>query len=192
MLKKWYVLVSIAIAVSVIAVLSISAEESLIPSWIKSTAGFWVNGQISDKEFVSALQWLIDNGILTVSQKDPELDQLEQKMQKRILEGFLEDDKNRENPPPVEVGYSCQDHFGDVDNPKDYGWRAYYMTVQNFDDIPHDVVIEVLDISQGGNIISSSKHELSLQPHEIKNGTDVIDLTAFSNYECNVKLFNIK
>ena len=33
-----------------------SAEEGLIPSWIKTTAGFWANEQVSDREFISALQ----------------------------------------------------------------------------------------------------------------------------------------
>jgi len=43
-----------------------SAEEGLIPSWIKTTAGFWVNEQVSDREFISALQFLITNGIIQV------------------------------------------------------------------------------------------------------------------------------
>ena len=38
--------------------LNVSAEEGLIPSWIKSTAGFWVDGQIGDSEFIGALQFL--------------------------------------------------------------------------------------------------------------------------------------
>lgn len=69
MLKKWYVLVSITIAVSLITVLSISAQESLIPSWIKNTAGFWVNGQVSDQEFLNAIQFLINNGMIKVDQQ---------------------------------------------------------------------------------------------------------------------------
>lgn len=67
MLKKWHILVSIIIAVSVITVLSISAEESLIPSWIKTTASFWVNDQVSDQEFINAIQFLINNGMIKVS-----------------------------------------------------------------------------------------------------------------------------
>lgn len=48
-----------------------SAQTTTIPSWIKNTAGFWANNQISDAEFVSALQYLIDNNILTVSSNAP-------------------------------------------------------------------------------------------------------------------------
>lgn len=50
--------------------LSINAsaqESSSIPSWLKSTAKFWGEGQISDTEFMKAMQWLIDHGYLKVS-----------------------------------------------------------------------------------------------------------------------------
>jgi len=46
--------------------ISVSAEEGLIPSWIKNTAGFWVNDQISDSEFIAALQFLVGEGILVI------------------------------------------------------------------------------------------------------------------------------
>jgi hypothetical protein len=46
--------------------LNVSAEEGLIPSWIKSTASFWVDGQIGDAEFLSALQFLVKEGILVI------------------------------------------------------------------------------------------------------------------------------
>jgi len=58
----------IAVAVLSITVISISAEEGLIPSWIKTIAGFWSDDQISDSEFLSALQYLLDNGILKTKQ----------------------------------------------------------------------------------------------------------------------------
>ncbi len=48
--------------------LDVSAEEGLIPSWIKNTVIFWGNDQISDAEFIDALQFLIDNGILIVGE----------------------------------------------------------------------------------------------------------------------------
>ena len=46
---------------------SIHAQSELnIPNWIKTTAGFWVDGAISDQEFVAALQFLINDGIITI------------------------------------------------------------------------------------------------------------------------------
>ena len=38
-----------------------------VPSWIKTTAGFWVDGASSDNEFVSAIQFLIKEGIIVLS-----------------------------------------------------------------------------------------------------------------------------
>lgn len=45
---------------------NVSAEENLIPSWIKTTAGFWIEGQIGDQEFIQALQYLVEKEILKV------------------------------------------------------------------------------------------------------------------------------
>lgn len=50
--------------------LNASAEEGLIPAWIKNTADFWVDGQIGDKEFLSALQYLVKEGILVIPNEE--------------------------------------------------------------------------------------------------------------------------
>ena len=42
------------------------ADGEKIPSWIKLTAGYWINGDVSDDEFLSALQFLVDKGILVI------------------------------------------------------------------------------------------------------------------------------
>ena len=52
--------------------LSVSAEEGLIPTWIKSTASFWVEGDISDSEFITALQFLVKEGILVIPSEQNE------------------------------------------------------------------------------------------------------------------------
>jgi len=41
-------------------------EENIIPSWIKNNAGWWADGQIDDGSFVTAIQWLISNDVLTI------------------------------------------------------------------------------------------------------------------------------
>jgi hypothetical protein len=38
----------------------------LIPNWIKSNAGWWANGSISDEDFVKGIQYLIEIGIMRV------------------------------------------------------------------------------------------------------------------------------
>ena len=41
-------------------------EESQIPSWIKTAVGFWVNGQITDEEFIKAIEYFVQNEIIKV------------------------------------------------------------------------------------------------------------------------------
>jgi hypothetical protein len=47
--------------------INVSGEEALIPSWIKNTAKFWANDQVTDTEFINALQFMIQNNIIQVS-----------------------------------------------------------------------------------------------------------------------------
>jgi len=55
--------------------LDVSAEEGLIPSWIKNTALWWGQGNISDDDFLGAMQFLIKEGILVIpSELDEETD----------------------------------------------------------------------------------------------------------------------
>ena len=69
MITKLAILASITIF-SLIAItpLSFAAEPyvSEIPDWIKNTAGWWADGQIDDGSFVSGVQWLISNGIMSI------------------------------------------------------------------------------------------------------------------------------
>ena len=41
-------------------------SEISIPSWIKNNAGWWAGGLIDDASFVSGIQWLISNGVITI------------------------------------------------------------------------------------------------------------------------------
>ncbi len=42
------------------------SEKTLVPSWIKSTVGFWVDGDSSDDEFINAIQYMIKEEIIQV------------------------------------------------------------------------------------------------------------------------------
>ena len=46
---------------------STSEMTNGIPSWIKNNAGWWSQGVITDTDFVSGIQWLITNGIITMA-----------------------------------------------------------------------------------------------------------------------------
>lgn len=60
----------LGIGISAGFLINVSAEEELIPSWIKNTASFWVDDQISDSEFIAALQFLVEKGILVIPQSE--------------------------------------------------------------------------------------------------------------------------
>ena len=42
-----------------------------IPTWIKNNAGWWAEGLISDKDFVSGIQWLVQNNIIQIPYDEP-------------------------------------------------------------------------------------------------------------------------
>ena len=51
------------------------SQTEPIPTWIKGVAGYWAEDKITDKEFVEALEFLIESGIIKVS--DPKVLELE-------------------------------------------------------------------------------------------------------------------
>ena len=46
---------------------SSAQEEIQIPNWIKNVAGWWANNEISEKEFLAGIEYLINNGIIYLS-----------------------------------------------------------------------------------------------------------------------------
>ena len=37
-----------------------------VPDWVQNTAGWWAEGKISTDEYLASLQWLINQGIITI------------------------------------------------------------------------------------------------------------------------------
>ena len=70
-MNKIYLIIALVFTVGLGVGLSVNAsgEKTLIPSWIKTTAGFWVDDKVSDSEFISALQFLVEKGVLVIPQK---------------------------------------------------------------------------------------------------------------------------
>ena len=57
----------IVCSVMFIIVIGIIPQASaIIPDWIKTSASFWVDGHVSDKEFISSIEFLSNNNIITV------------------------------------------------------------------------------------------------------------------------------
>ena len=66
-LQLWVLLAAcMGLAAGLTILIDASAEESLIPSWIKRSVAFWVNGDISDKEYLATIQWLIENDMIKI------------------------------------------------------------------------------------------------------------------------------
>jgi len=42
-------------------------EENTIPSWIKNNAGWWADNKINDNDFISGIEYLIENKIIKIS-----------------------------------------------------------------------------------------------------------------------------
>lgn len=45
-------------------------NQSTIPDWVKNTAFWWSQGDISDSEYKNAMKFLIENGIITVTNQN--------------------------------------------------------------------------------------------------------------------------
>ena len=70
-------------------------DTSIIPAWVKNTAGWWADDQISETEFVNSMEYLIDSGIIQLSsQQNFEVTEL--------TIGFIPSEKADELTPKAE------------------------------------------------------------------------------------------
>lgn len=67
-LKIFFIILILTSAIALIHLASVSAEESSLPNWLKDIARQWADGQMSDDDFIKALQWLVDQGLLIIPQ----------------------------------------------------------------------------------------------------------------------------
>ena len=69
MKKVLFALTYLACGIALSLLLNACAEEATnIPNWIKSTAKFWVNGDVSDNEFENGITYLVENKIIKISE----------------------------------------------------------------------------------------------------------------------------
>ena len=59
-----FLLFFMVLMISIVSLPTALAEET--PDWVKNTAGWWASDTISEKEFVNAIQFLVNEGILEV------------------------------------------------------------------------------------------------------------------------------
>ena len=43
-----------------------SAQDYVIPAWIKNNAGWWATNQIDDSSFLQGIQYLVQKGIIVI------------------------------------------------------------------------------------------------------------------------------
>ena len=69
MLRKGVILAIVFLFVSGITSFSffVSGEESIIPDWVKNNARWWADGQIAESDFISAMEYLINQGIIQIT-----------------------------------------------------------------------------------------------------------------------------
>ena len=67
MIKK--LLISSIVVIFIITLLPTAISESQynIPDWVRNIAGMYFDGVIDSAEFATAIEWLIDNEIITVT-----------------------------------------------------------------------------------------------------------------------------
>jgi phosphonate transport system substrate-binding protein len=76
--------------------ITINAETEIVPSWIKNTAGYWANNEISDVEFMNAIEYLIGQGTIHVPNLSNSVDV------DTITIGFIPTEKADELTPKAE------------------------------------------------------------------------------------------
>ena len=56
-------------AVVLVGILTIpsSSAQDVIPSWIKNNAGWWASDKITENEFLRAIEYLIKNDIIIIT-----------------------------------------------------------------------------------------------------------------------------
>jgi len=59
-----------ACGVTLSSIMAFAQEDYNIPAWIKNNAAWWSEGQIDDASFVSGIKYMIENGIMKISQSN--------------------------------------------------------------------------------------------------------------------------
>jgi len=63
---KPVIIIAIVVVFGIGFGLTASGEEGIVPTWIKNTALWYGQGEVSDTEFISALQFLINQNVIEV------------------------------------------------------------------------------------------------------------------------------
>jgi len=71
LLKKGIIIVILVFGISFAIISNVAAQtHSIIPAWIKTAVSFWVNDQISDVEFLHAIEYFVENEMIVIENKN--------------------------------------------------------------------------------------------------------------------------
>ena len=59
-----------AFGITLSSIMASAQEDYNIPAWIKNNAAWWSQGQIDDASFVSGIKYMIENGIMEITQSN--------------------------------------------------------------------------------------------------------------------------
>ena len=125
-------------------------EQFSIPNWIKETAGFWSQNEISDQDFLNSVAYLINNDLLYVE----ELENV--KTENEILK--------TENQILLEMNdSSLQSNTSDIlkitvhTNKEVYGPDDYIVIVGTVNKLIDDQKVSIVVSSQQGTFMSITK-----------------------------------
>jgi len=91
------VIAIVAIGVAMIPLSQNVQAQSLVPDWIRNTALWYGEGEVSDAEFLNAIEFLIENDIINVSSESKSIDV------DTITIGFIPVEKADELTPKAEA-----------------------------------------------------------------------------------------
>jgi len=68
-MKKIFLIIAFIATVGLIlgTSVNVSAEENHVPEWVKNTAAWWAMDQISETEFLNAIEFLANQGIIKIT-----------------------------------------------------------------------------------------------------------------------------
>jgi len=61
-----HILLIFGLSLVSLSIVSISAEPNTIPDWVKNNAKWWAEGQIGESDYISSLQFLINQDIIKI------------------------------------------------------------------------------------------------------------------------------
>ena len=98
---KKKITVPLIAAIMAIGVLTISFDQvqaqSLVPEWVKNNAAWWAEGAVDDQTFLNGIEFLIEEGVINVSDVDSTVDV------ETITIGFIPVEKADELTPKAQA-----------------------------------------------------------------------------------------